>query len=208
MFTSALQWQSKPSEGELEWSKSFDDRHTECRPGGLGSQLGVDHHQPRGASASAALLEEDPKFEDSSDWPMVVEWCSLCGITRVVKLVLPPVVKEEEMEAIVKVEEMETVFEVDEVKQSCEATVRDACTQTPQRRRRRGGRGSRMKRLLAFQLLLTEKKGLPLSRLLTPKESGFPKRKELRRLQEESAFPKLPLSQAGKAAWWCRRRMK
>ena len=106
---------------------------------------------------------------------------------------MPPVVKEEEMEAIVKVEEMETVFEVDEVKQSCEATVRDACTQTPQRRRRRGGRGSRMKRLLAFQLLLTEKKGLPLSRLLTAKEAdtGFSKRKELKRLQEGSAFPKL-----------------
>ena len=50
-----------------------------------------------------------------------------------------------------------------------------------------------MKRLLAFQLLLTEKKGLPLSRLLTAKEAdtGFSKRKELKRLQEESAFPKL-----------------
>ena len=34
------------------------------------------------------------------------------------------------------------------------------------RRKRRGGRGSRMRRLLVHQLLLTEKRGLPLSRLL------------------------------------------
>ena len=180
------QWQSKPPEGDLEWT----DRHADEVD--LAHNLGWT--SPEELQRLRLLLEEDPKFEDSSDWPMVVEWCSLCGITRVVKLVLPPVVKEEVMEAIVKVEEMETVFELDEVKQSCEATVRDACTQTPQRRRRRrGGRGSRMKRLLAFQLLLTEKKGLPLSRLLTAKEAdtGFSKRKELKRLQEESAFPKL-----------------
>ena len=37
------------------------------------------------------VLAEDPDFENSSDWPMVVEWCliSSCTITRVVKLVLP-----------------------------------------------------------------------------------------------------------------------
>ena len=34
------------------------------------------------------------------------------------------------------------------------------------RRKRKGGRGSRMRRLLVHQLLLTEKRGLPLSRLL------------------------------------------
>ena len=61
------------------------------------------------------------------------------------------------------------ILQVDEVELSCEATARDACTQTP-RRRRRGGRGSRMKRLLAFQLMLSQRKGLPLSRLLKPKE--------------------------------------
>ena len=50
-----------------------------------------------------------------------------------------------------------------------------------------------MRRLLAFQLMLTQKKGLPLSRLLTLKEADtrFSKRKELRRLQEESASPML-----------------
>ena len=75
----------------------------------------------------------------------------------------------------------------------CEATARDACTQTP-RRRRRGGRGSRMKRVLAFQLMLTKRKGLPLSRLLTgikETDSRDSKREEQMRLQEESAFPLL-----------------
>ena len=49
-----------------------------------------------------------------------------------------------------------------EEKKSC-----DACTQTPRRKpKRRGGRGSRMRRMLAFQLQLTVKQGLPLSRLL------------------------------------------
>ena len=50
-----------------------------------------------------------------------------------------------------------------------------------------------MRRLLAFQLLLTKKKGLPLSRLLTIKEtnSRHSKREEQMRLQEESASPVL-----------------
>ena len=50
-----------------------------------------------------------------------------------------------------------------------------------------------MKRLFAFQLMLTEKKGVPLSRLLTLKEADarYSKRGELSRVQEESAFPML-----------------
>ena len=50
-----------------------------------------------------------------------------------------------------------------------------------------------MRRLLAFQLMLSEKKRLPLSRLLSFKETDtrFSKRKEQKRLQEESASPKL-----------------
>ena len=98
------------------------------------------------------LLREDPDFEFSSSWPSLVEWCSTCSATSMVRLVLP----EEEIEAVVK----------EEKANSCEATAKDVCTQTPGRRRR-GGRGSRM-RLLAFQLMLTEKKGMPLSRLLSP----------------------------------------
>ena len=54
-----------------------------------------------------------------------------------------------------------------------------------------------MRRLLTFlevfQLMLCEKKGLPLSRLLSLKETDtrFSKRRELKRLQEESASQKL-----------------
>ena len=51
---------------------------------------------------------------------------------------------------------------VEEKDSSCEARAKDVFTQTPQRRRK-GGRGSRMRRLLAFQLMLTDKKGLPPS---------------------------------------------
>ena len=85
----------------------------------------------------------------------------------------------------------ETDCNVEEEKASCEATSQDASTQTP-RSRRRGGKGSRRRRLLAFQLMLTEKKGLPLSRLLSLKKADarFSKREELR-VQEESASPML-----------------
>ena len=54
-----------------------------------------------------------------------------------------------------------------------------------------------MRRLLTFlevfQLMLCEKNGLPLSRLLSLKETDtrFSKRRELKRLQEESASQKL-----------------
>ena len=54
------------------------------------------------------LVEEDPEYETSSEWPGLVEWCSSCADTRVVKLVLSEEIK------------------VLEVETSC-----DACTQTP-----------------------------------------------------------------------------
>ena len=67
--------------------------------------------------------------------------------------------------------------------------VSDACTQTP-KRRRSGGKASRMRRLLAYQLMLMRKRGLPRSRLqLTLEEADArpSKRAELKRIQEE--FP-------------------
>ena len=78
-------------------------------------------------------------------------------------------------------------------KESSDATVQDACTQTPLAKlRRRGGRGSRRRRMLAFQLMLTEKRGLPLSHLLRLKETDARSpREKVRRLEEQSASPVL-----------------
>ena len=102
------------------------------------------------------LMKKDP--ENSADWPTVVEWCSSCAITRGVKLVL----SEEEIK-VIEEERGTTDVKVDEEKTSC-----DVSTQTPrQKPRRRGGQGSRKRRMLAYQLMLTVKRGLPMSRLLS-----------------------------------------
>ena len=180
------QWQSEPPEGKLYWSKSFDQRYGDEEDMASNAMLTSQEEIQR----LRLLLRENPEFEFSSSWPSLVEWCSTCTATSMVRLVLP----EEEIDAVVKEEKAMTESKVEEEKpNSCEATAKDVCTQTPGRRRRRGGRGSRMRRLLAFQLMLTEKKGMPLSRLLTLKKSDAKnfKRKELRRLQEESASPML-----------------
>ena len=48
----------------------------------------------------------------------------------------------------------------------------DAGTQTAPGRKKRGGQGSRRRRLLALQLMLTQRQGLPKSRLLCLTEKG------------------------------------
>ena len=79
---------------------------------------------------------------------------------------------------------------LEEEKNPCKMS--DASTQTP-KRRRNGGRASRMRRLLAFHLMLTKKRGLPKSRLLTLKEADArqSEREESLWMQEESASPLL-----------------
>ena len=183
------QWQDEPPEGKLFWNKSFDQRYGDEEDMASNAMF----QSPEEIQRLRLLLKNDPEFETSSSWPNLVEWCTTCTSTRLVRLILP---KEENkvLEPVAEKEEaIVAVCKLEEEDSSCEATAKDACTQTPQRRRRRGGRGSRMRRLLAFQLMLTQKKGLPLSRLLTLKESdtGISKRKELRRLQEETASPVL-----------------
>ena len=126
---------------------------------------------------------KEPDFENSTDWPMVVEWCSSCADTRVVKLVLS-----EEIKAL-EVEGSTTNFKVDEEKTSC-----DVSTQTPrQKPRRRGGQGSRKRRMLAYQLMLTVKRGLPMSRLLS--NQGTDARSTKAELQEESTLPLLKVKE-------------
>ena len=181
-------WQSEPPEGKFTWSKSWDERYGDEEDMAANAML----TSPEETIRLRMELKKDPDYATSSNWPSLVEWCSTCTSTRLVRLVLPE--EEHEVQEAVVQEDVKEETKVVEVEKAscCEATALDACTQTPQRRRR-GGRGSRVRRLLAFQLMLTKKKGLPLSRLLTIKEtnSRCSYREEQMRLQEESASPLL-----------------
>merc|ERR1712105_229163 len=88
-------------------------------------------------------------------------------------------------------EEEKTLVAEREVGTDC--ISQDASTQTPKPKlRRRGGRESRTRRLLAFQAMLTVKRGLPMSRLLSKqKTDARSSDMEFLRLQEESASPAL-----------------
>ena len=178
-------WQKEPPEGERFSKRPSDERH--------GDKLDVAHNSywssPEELQRLRFLLVEDPEFENSSDWPMVVEWCSSCAITRVVKLVLP----EEEVKVVEPAVEVEEKTALDEEEERSDSSARDACTQTPrQKPRRRGGLGSRTRRMLAYQLMLTAKRGLPLSRLLCQQETDARSfGAGLLKLQEESASPQL-----------------
>ena len=184
-------WCDEPPDG---FNRTFDERY--------GDEEDMAHNShwtsPEELQRLRLLVEKDPECEASSDWPMLVQWCSSCSITSLVRLVLPKV-KSEVLEAVVKKEVVPDCNVIEE-EASCEATARDACTQTP-RRRRRGGRGSRMMRRLAYQLKLTQKRGLPLSRLLSlvESETRYSKRNEQRRMQEESASPVLSRKTVTKA---------
>ena len=128
-------WAKEPPQGEQFSKRPSVDRR--------GDMLDVAHNSfwtcPEELKRLRLLREEDPEFENSSDWPMVVEWCSSCAITKEVKLVLP------DQEEVPKV--------------SCELSSGMKV------KRKRGGGGSRLRRLLAHQLMLSERWGLPLSRL-------------------------------------------
>ena len=184
-------WQSEPPEGKFTWSKSWDERYGDEEDVAANAMS----TSPEEIIRLRLELKKNADYATSSNWPSLVEWCSTCTSTRLVRLVLPEE-KHEVKEAVVKEEveeetKVDSNVDVDEAS-CCEATGRDACTQTP-RRRRQGGKGSRTRRLLAFQLMLSKKKGLPLSRLLRIKEtdSRDSKREEQMRLQEESASPLL-----------------
>ena len=155
------QWQKEPPEGKLMWSKSFDERYGDEEDMAANAMF----NDPEEMHRLRLHLKKDPAFETSSSWPHLVEWCSTCPSSRTVRLVLPP----EQREVVIK-EEMEEGEE--EVEEGPMATVQDACTQTPpQKARRRGGKGSRTRRMLAFQLMLTAKHRLHLSRLLGQQET-------------------------------------
>ena len=174
-------WQKEPPDGIIRTS---DERY--------GDKRDLAHNSfwtsPEEIQELRLVLKKDPDFENSTDWPMVVEWCSSCAITRVVKLVL----SEEEikvLEPALEVERSTTDFKMDEKKTIC-----DVCTQTPrQKPRRRGGRGSRTRRMLAYQLMLTVKRGLPLSRLLSNQKTDA--RSSKVEFQEEFSSPPLKVKE-------------
>ena len=176
------QWQSHPPEGKLSLSKSWDENYGDEEDMAANDMF----NSPEEIQRLRGLLEKDPGFENSSSWPHLVQWCSSCKETRAVRLVLP---KEE----IKPVGEEEETLEAIQEEGCIESKSLDACTQTPRpKQRRRGGQGSRTRRLLAFQAMLTVKRGLPLSRLLSHQGTNtrFSKA-EINKLQEESASPTL-----------------
>ena len=103
---------------------------------------------------------------------------------------------EEEKAEEVRVEEVRVEEVKGEVKGDVEEKEsdgkKDSYTQTSGRTRKRG-RESRMRRLLSYQLLLTERRGFPLSRLLTNLKRAEARSQGLegRRMEEESASPVL-----------------
>ena len=67
---------------------------------------------------------------------------------------------EEERQKLLKEEEKEAVVDIKLEVEKDQPRVSDACTQTA-KRRRSGGKASRMRRLLAYQLMLTRKRWQP-----------------------------------------------
>ena len=160
------QWQTEPPEGHLYFNKTFDQRYADEEDLATNSML----TSPGEIQHLRCMLEKDPDYKNSPSWPKLTEWCSSCTMTRLVDLVLPT--EEEKVvknEILIKIKE-EKIDEV--VKEEKGVSFMDASTQTPPGRKKRGGQGSRRRRLLAFQLMLTQRQGLPKSRLLCLAEKG------------------------------------
>ena len=160
------QWQTEPPEGHLYFNKTFDQRYGDEEDLATNSML----TSPGEIQHLRCMLETDPDYKNSPSWPKLTEWCSSCTKTRLVDLVLPT-----EEEKVVKNEILIKIKEekIDEaVKEEKGVSFMDASTQTPPGRKKRGGQGSRRRRLLAFQLMLTQRQGLPKSRLLCLAEKG------------------------------------
>ena len=72
------EWQSKPPDGKLEWSKSWDEEEMAAN---------FMYSSSEEISRLKNLLKQDPGFENSSSWPHLTECCSTCSATRSMKLV-------------------------------------------------------------------------------------------------------------------------
>ena len=150
-------WQHEPPEGKLQWAMSWDERYGDEEDMAANAM----YNCPEEIQQLRQLLKRDPGFATSSSWLHLVEWCSTCTSSRTVRLVLP----EEEAEVVEEEAYAETEGKVGEENKSCEAMVADACSQTSsQKQKRRGGRGSRMRRMLANTQLKAKRAEVKLER--------------------------------------------
>ena len=78
-------WQSEPPEGKFTWSKSWDERYGDEEDMAANAML----TSPEETIRLRMELKKDPDYATSSNWPSLVEWCSTCTSTRLVRLVLP-----------------------------------------------------------------------------------------------------------------------
>ena len=179
-------WCSYPPEGKLRRNKTWDEQEWDEEEMVTNARVLEDVEDLRDN------MRKDAGFKDSSSWPTLTEWCSSCLAMRSVKFIMP--VEQEEVileEAEVTVSDGEKAEKVDT--ENCPDAGADVGSSEPRanRKKRKGGRGSRLRRLLVHQLLLTEKRGLPLSRLLCLRRTEAKSQVRGRREQEESASPML-----------------
>ena len=172
-------WQNEPP---LNFSKSYDERYGDEEDEASNRFWA----SPDGEQQLRIMLEKDPTLETSPNWPQLVEWCSTCTASRFVKVVLPTLKHDKEDSEVVR----EVKLELEEVVGPVAA--KDASTQTPRHKKKRsGGKGSRLRRLLAFQLMLSKKHGLPPSRLVSLRRpDARSSREEKNIVQEECALPR------------------
>ena len=97
-------WQSEPPDGKFTWCKSWDERYGDEEDMAANAMS----TSPEEIIRLRLELKKDPDYAASSNWPSLVEWCSTCTTTRLVRLVL----SEEEHEAVAK-EEVEEETMVD-----------------------------------------------------------------------------------------------
>ena len=120
------QWQSEPPQGKLSLGKSWDKIYGDEED--MAANAMYNSHEE--IQQLRNLLLKDLDFETSSNWPQLIEWCSTCTETRIVKLILP-----EEDTATSEAED-EVVMDVKEEVYS-DQKFHDACTQTPRPKQRR-----------------------------------------------------------------------
>ena len=80
-------WRDEPPEGRLFFNKTFDQRYGDEEDMASNAMW----TSPEEIQRLRLMLEKDPDFKTSSNWPKLVEWCSTCTETRAVRLVLPEV---------------------------------------------------------------------------------------------------------------------